>query len=68
MSNRLNNAINEVERQLKTSKSAEIYTHPLSRFPLNDGERIELFNTYRQKGYNIWPKINSHGIKYHRIS
>ena len=60
-------AIERIEEDIKRFRICELYCHGYSRTPLTDKERQEVFDIYRQKGYNIILKRNSHGVSFYLI-
>ena len=64
----LQEVINRINKDLKTFGSCQLYCHGYSKTPLNETERQQIFDKYRQIGYNITPKRNSHNVEYFLIS
>ena len=61
------NAIKRVDEDLLKFKQCQLYCHGYSRTPLNEMEKHEVLNKYREQGYRITQKSNSHNVTYYLI-
>lgn len=60
-------AIHRIKEDLLKFNECQLYCHGYSKTPLNEKDKQEVLNIYREQGYKVIQKSNSHNVTFYLI-